>query len=91
MSRKQTVRDMIRAYMEMDDSNLNKKEFKSFLIDEMKEIYSMKDKPTQHLLDKWMMNELRTELEEKLAKEFNIEETLQKEPIENYSFKLPKI
>jgi len=91
MSRKQAVRDMIRAYMEMDDSNLNKKEFKSFLVDEMKERYSMKDEPTQHLLQSWMKNELRTELEEKLAEEFGIEKTLQKPPIENYSFKLPKI
>lgn len=64
MNKKQAIRDMIREYIKMDDSNPNKKEFKSFLIDEMKERYSMKDEPTQHLLESWMKNELRTELEE---------------------------
>ena len=87
--RKETIRDLIREYMEMDETNLNKKEFKSFLVDEMKERYSMKDEPTQHLLESWMKNELRTELEEKLAEQFGIEEILQKEPVENYSFRLP--
>ena len=87
--RKETIRDLIREYMEMDETNLNKKELKSALKDEMMQVYSMKEQPTEHLLKKWMQNEMRTELEEKLAKEFNIEKTLQKEPAENYSFRLP--
>ena len=88
--RKDTIRDLIRAYMEMDETNLNKKEFKSLLKDEMIQIYSMKEEPTEHLLKKWMENELRTELEEKLAKEFNIEETLEKPSFESYTFRIPK-
>ena len=88
--RKETIRDLIRAYMEIDETNLNKKELKSALKDEMIQIYSMKEQPTEYLFQKWMENELRTELEEKLAKEFNIEKTLQKPPVENYSFRIPK-
>ena len=91
MSKKQAIRDLIREYLNMEDSNLNKKEFKTALKDEMMGVYSMKEEPTEHLLKKWMENEMRTELEEKLAKEFNIETTLQKDAPEDYIFKLPNL
>ena len=89
--RKETIRDLIREYLNMDDTNSNKKEIKSALKDEMKQIYSMSDEPTEHLLKKWMENEMRTELEEKLAKEFDIDTTLQKDTPDNVVFKLPKL
>ena len=91
MSRKQAIRDLIREYLNMEDTNLNKKEFKAALKDEMMEVYSMKEEPTEHLLKKWMENEMRTELEEKLAKQFNIETTLQKEAPTDVVFKLPNL
>ena len=91
MDRKQTVRDLIREYLNMEDTNLNKKEIKSFLKDEMKQIYSMNDEPTEHLLKKWMENEMRTELEEKLAKEFNLVDNLKKDNVKDYIFKLPNL
>ena len=91
MSRKETIRDLIREYLNMEDENLNKKEIKSALKDEMKQIYSMNEEPTEHLLKKWMENEMRTELEEKLMKEFDIDKTLQKEVNEEYIFKLPNL
>ena len=89
--RKETIRDLIRAYMEMDDTNLNKKELKSALKDEMMQVYSMKEEPTEHLLKKWMENEMRTELEEKLAKELNMVELMKKNNVNDYIFKLPKL
>ena len=49
----------------------------------------MEEQPTNHLLEAWIDNEFRTELEEKLKKQFNIEDTLSKEPVEDYKFKLP--
>ena len=88
--RKEVIREMMRAYREMDDSNPNKKEFYNALMDEMCMIYEF-DKPTTHLLEKWIDNEFRTELEEKLAKDFNLEETLKKEPVTDYVFKLPNL
>lgn len=91
MSRKQAIRDLIREYLNMEDENLNKKEIKLALKDEMKQIYSMNEEPTEHLLKKWMENEMRTELEEKLMKEFDIDKTLQKEVNEEYIFKLPNL
>ena len=91
MDRKQTVRDLIREYLNMEDTNLNKKEIKSFLKDEMKQIYSMNDEPTEHLLKKRMENEMRTELEEKLAKEFNLVDNLKKDNVKDYIFKLPNL
>ena len=89
--RKETIRDLIRAYMEMDDTNLNKKELKSALKDEMVQIYSMEEEPTEHLLKKWMENEMRTELEEKLAKELNMVELMKKNNVNDYIFKLPNL
>ena len=88
--RKETIRDLIRAYMEIDETNLNKKELKSALKDEMIQIYSMKEQPTEYLFQKWMENELRTELEEKLAKEFNVVELMKKNNVNDYIFKIPK-
>ena len=91
MSKKQTIRDLIREYLNMEDDNLNKKELKATLKDEMMEVYSMKEEPTEHLLKKWMENEMRTELEEKLAKEFNMVELMKKDGVNDYIFKLPKL
>lgn len=91
MSRKENLRGLIKEYLNMEDTNLNKKEIKSFLKDEMMEVYSMKEEPSEYLLKKWMENEMRTELEEKLAKEFNIDTTLQKEAPTDVVFKLPNL
>ena len=91
MSKKQAIRDMIREYLNIEDTNLNKKEIKVALKDEMMEVYSMKEEPTEHLLKKWMENEMRTELEEKLAKEFNMVELMKKDGVNDYIFKLPKL
>ena len=79
MDRKQTVIELMKAYLDMSNDNLNKKEIKSFLIDELKLQYSLKDEPTDHLLKSWIDNALRTDLEEKLKKEFGIEDKPLKE------------
>ena len=79
MDRKQTVVELMKDYLDMEDDNPNKKEIKSFLIDEMKLQYQLTEQPTDYLLRSWIDNALRTDLEERLKKEFGIKDKPLKE------------
>jgi hypothetical protein len=87
--KKEAIRDLMREYRDLNDTHPNKVELRNALVEEMCMIYQMEEEPTNHLLEAWIDNEFRTELEEKLKKQFNIEDTLSKEPVEDYKFKLP--
>lgn len=90
MNRKQTVLELMREFLyELSDDNPNKKEIKSFLIDEMKLQYDMIDEPTDHLLQGWIENALRTDLEERLRKEFGLPKEVGKTEVIS-TMKVPK-
>jgi macrodomain Ter protein organizer (MatP/YcbG family) len=74
MDRQDTILELMRTYLDMSDDNLNKKEIKGFLKDELKNQLSLKQEPTVHLLKGWIDNALRTDLENKLRKEFGIKD-----------------
>lgn len=91
MDRQDTILELMRTYLDMSDDNLNKKEIKGFLKDELKNQISLKEEPTDHLLKGWIDNALRTDLEEKLKKEFGIKDTpLKKEYITTIPIVKPK-
>lgn len=64
--RRRVVRELMKEYRNMSDSNLNKVEVKKCLIDEMNlQFPSMKDSNESHL-EGWIDNEMRCETEEKM-------------------------
>jgi CRISPR/Cas system-associated protein Cas10 (large subunit of type III CRISPR-Cas system) len=74
--RKQVIRDLIKEYLKLEDDNLNKKELKAALKYELSLIIKEDENNiTDYLLDGWINNELRTELEEKY--QIDIEDTFE--------------
>lgn len=67
MSRRdRVVRELMKEYRKLDNSNPNKEEIRKCLIDEMNlKFPSMKDINPPHL-EGWIDNEFRNELEEKM-------------------------
>ena len=75
--RTKVIRDLIKEYLKLEDSNPNKKELKSALKYELSLIIKeSEDNISDHLLDGWINNELRTELEESFG--------LHTEPADDY-------
>jgi hypothetical protein len=89
MDRQDTILELMRTYLDMSDDNLNKKEIKKFLKDELKNQVSLKEEPTDHLLKGWIDNALRTDLEERLRKEFGLPKEVGKTEVIG-TMKVPK-
>ena len=65
MNRKETIRELVKEYLKLEDNHPNKKELKSLLISELALNYHCdEDKVSDYLLDGWINNELKVELEE---------------------------
>ena len=65
MNRKETIRELVKEYLKLEDTHPNKKELKSSLISELAVNYNCdEDKVSDYLLDGWINNELKVELEE---------------------------
>ena len=65
MNRKETIRELVKEYLKLEDNHPNKKELKSSLISELAVNYNCdEDKVSDYLLDGWINNELKVELEE---------------------------
>lgn len=88
--RKNVIRGLINAYRDEKTSESNKKELKKALRYELSLIiHEPEDKITDYLLNDWMDNEMRTELEEKLAEEWGLPPYNPDE--DEVVFKLPKL
>lgn len=75
--RTKIIRDLIKEYLKLEDSNPNKKELKSALKYELSLIIKESEENiSDYLLEGWINNELRTELEESLG--------LHQQPTEEY-------
>lgn len=71
--RKNVIRSLIKEYHDPTTSEGNKKEIKKALIYELSLITSEPEELiSDYLLEGWMDNEMRTELEERLAKELGL-------------------
>ena len=65
MSRRDNInRFLMKEYVAMDDSNHNKKELKKVLIDKLMLEFPQSANP--EMLDSWIQNELKNELEEQM-------------------------
>ena len=65
MNRRETIRELVKEYLKLEDTHPNKKELKSLLISELALNYHCdEDKVSDYLLDGWINNELKVELEE---------------------------
>ena len=90
MDRKQAIRALIKHYIKLEDKHPNKKELKDALKYELSELIKEdEDKITDYLLNDWIENERRTELEEDLAKDFGLPPHNPDE--DKVVFKLPKL
>ncbi len=89
--RKNAIIGLIKAYRDLKTSEETKKELKKALKYELSLIiHEPEDKITDYLLNDWMDNEMRTELEEQLREKFGIEKTnAWNKPIA--TFKLPNL
>ena len=71
--RKYAIRGLIKAYQDPTTSEGNKKEIKKALKGELSLIiHEPEESITDFLLQGWMENEMRTNLEEELAKELGL-------------------
>jgi isopropylmalate/homocitrate/citramalate synthase len=63
--RTKIIRELIKEYLKLEDTNLNKNELKKALKYELSLIIKEEEENiSDYLLEGWMNNELRTELEE---------------------------
>lgn len=89
--RKNVIRGLIKAYRDPHTSEGNKKELKKALISEFSLITSEPEElVSDYLLNDWMDNEMRTELEENLREEFGLAEPKVDEEGQ-IVFRLPKL
>ena len=64
--RRRVVRELMREYRDMSDSNLNKEEIRKCLIDEMNIQFPSQTEINESHLEGWIDNEFRCATEEKL-------------------------
>ena len=66
--RQEVIRGLIKQYLKLEDTNPNKEELKKALKHELSVIIKeSEDNISDYLLDGWINNELRLEIEEKHA------------------------
>jgi hypothetical protein len=67
MSRRNNIiRELMKEYRKLDNTNPNKKELRKCLIDEMNMRFPSLTETNENFLEAWIQNEMKNELEEKM-------------------------